>query len=67
MTTLEIILSIIVWIFLAVFLTRKQLKACEYWEDQDYGRIGMTILIWIFLPIALVATIIRQTFIEDWK
>lgn len=59
MTTLEIILTAILWLITGLFLFYKQ---CQCGGDKDTW-----IVIIPFAPIALIFVIIRQVFVERWR
>ncbi len=61
MTTLEIILSVILWIVFGVFLLAKWKKA-----DSTMPEAAM-VFMFCFTPLVFLGAIIRQVFFEDWK
>lgn len=61
MTTLEIILTIILWLILGIYMSKKQSKCIP-----DHDPI-LEVMITILAPIWLIGAIIRQVFVENWK
>jgi len=69
---IDMILYDIIWIALSSFLSHKFIKreekrkrnnsSYEGWED-----IPIVILTFVFMPIALISTIVRQYILEDWN
>jgi hypothetical protein len=61
MTTLEVILTVVLWIITAVFLGRRWNKATVSFD------MAFPILCLFFAPLVLIGAIIRQVIYEDWK
>lgn len=62
------IIIAIIWIFCSILCGIKQYKACEKWDDEEEEFFFTTMAgAIIFSPLWLLAAIIRQTFVQNWK